>query len=260
MLYIVDGTGDISDDDYKKNMASSFCNRLYGMVHASVYRRGPTWVGATAGSRAVEFMEHVRRAGANEKIFLCGYSRGGAYVVGCASELEKQMPGRRIDAVFLFDAVDSDISVDGKYVPSNVANCYHAIRDREFARRYEKIQDAETQNAKAGAVAAVAFAQTDIRQAARSALFSVSSAGRGVVAAVQDVNFKQRRFRSFMFDNCALEARDPNRTVFKKASFPSTHGGMGGVPWPDVEGDRDGSTKVWAWMKDWLLAHGLLPR
>jgi hypothetical protein len=63
------------------------------------------------------------------KIFLTGYSRGGAIVIAAARLLQVQ--GLSVEAMFLFDAVNRSVGegmVDTEVIPSNVRNCYHALR------------------------------------------------------------------------------------------------------------------------------------
>ncbi|MBC7901144.1 MAG: hypothetical protein H7070_13955 [Saprospiraceae bacterium] len=62
------------------------------------------------------------------KIFLIGWSRGAAACIQVAYDL-KRSGGTKVDAMFLFDAVDQDTSTnsDLKLIPDNVINVYHAI-------------------------------------------------------------------------------------------------------------------------------------
>ena len=63
------------------------------------------------------------------KIFLVGWSRGAAGCIQVALDLKRANYSKKIDAMFLFDAVDQDGSTSDflNYVPSNVKTCYHAI-------------------------------------------------------------------------------------------------------------------------------------
>jgi len=62
-----------------------------------------------------------------KKIFLTGYSRGGATVIDVARRLERQ--GLQVEAMFLFDAVDQSAVLEGGAIPNNVRICYHAMRN-----------------------------------------------------------------------------------------------------------------------------------
>ncbi len=62
------------------------------------------------------------------KVFLVGWSRGAAACIQTAHNLKSQ-GGKKIDAMFLFDAVDQDTSTnsDLNYIPDSVKNVYHAV-------------------------------------------------------------------------------------------------------------------------------------
>ncbi len=62
-----------------------------------------------------------------KKIFLTGYSRGGATVIDVARLLERQ--GLQVEAMFLFDAVARSFVLEGGAIPNNVRICYHAMRN-----------------------------------------------------------------------------------------------------------------------------------
>lgn len=60
-------------------------------------------------------------------IYLIGWSRGAAACIQVAHDIKAT--GKKIDAMFLFDAVDQDGSTnsDLNFIPSSVVTCYHAI-------------------------------------------------------------------------------------------------------------------------------------
>jgi len=60
-------------------------------------------------------------------VFLIGWSRGAAACIQVAHNLARS--GRKVEAMFLFDAVDQDLSTnsDLNFIPSSVKNGYHAI-------------------------------------------------------------------------------------------------------------------------------------
>src|SRR5258708_15533689 len=147
MMIIVDGTGAYKEREYEVEMKDSFCQQLskrLGIV-ASNYYTGPGlwgyWTADTA-KNACELVQSWRKAPvpAREKtISLAGYSRGGAAVIQIAKWLnnaawlaaDKFPPDPiPIKAMFLFDPVDRDVSLDGDRIPSNVATCYVAFRDQ----------------------------------------------------------------------------------------------------------------------------------
>jgi pimeloyl-ACP methyl ester carboxylesterase len=66
-------------------------------------------------------------------IFLIGWSRGAAACIQVALDLDRGSYANKIEAMFLFDAVDQDGSTSDflNYVPGNVKNCYHAIATKK---------------------------------------------------------------------------------------------------------------------------------
>lgn len=62
-------------------------------------------------------------------IFLVGWSRGAAACVQTALDLHRSNYEQKIEAIFLFDAVDQDGSTNDflNFIPANVVNAYHAI-------------------------------------------------------------------------------------------------------------------------------------
>lgn len=76
--------------------------------------------------RACSFID-----GSSERIALIGWSRGAAACIQVAHNLKGK--GRKIDAMFLFDAVDQDTSTnsDLDMIPGTVENVYHAIATKK---------------------------------------------------------------------------------------------------------------------------------
>jgi pimeloyl-ACP methyl ester carboxylesterase len=62
-------------------------------------------------------------------IFLIGWSRGAAACVQTALDLKRSSYAHKVEAMFLFDAVDQDGSTSDflNFIPDNVVNAYHAI-------------------------------------------------------------------------------------------------------------------------------------
>jgi hypothetical protein len=72
----------------------------------------------------------VRELQAQQKIYLTGFSRGGAIVIAVAMLLENR--GLPVEAIFLFDSVNRSTELpDTDIIPGNVRNCYHALRHIE---------------------------------------------------------------------------------------------------------------------------------
>ena len=88
----------------------------------------PSWVGGRPVSEwAPEETEELRVINARRRLFMTGYSRGGAIVLHAARLLISH--GINVDAMFLFDAVDRNPFMEAEQIPSNVRHCYHAMRD-----------------------------------------------------------------------------------------------------------------------------------
>jgi thioesterase domain-containing protein len=184
MLYIVDGTGEIDDALYRKKMENGHCRKLERNFRTyATYIRGPGLGGGTnlgvqqmaaletayrlnplAGwllGEKLGFKEHctnqyshvlnaIRMSRANSKVYLCGYSRGGATVVAAANALNKL--GREVEALFLFDPVDSDATLeDTAYIPTNVRQAFMAYRNMEHVRALQGEADRQTKEARSAA-------------------------------------------------------------------------------------------------------------
>jgi hypothetical protein len=61
------------------------------------------------------------------RVFLAGYSRGGAGVVGVAKRLAED--GVKVSGMVLFDAVDRSLAVNSSEVTNNVERLVYARRD-----------------------------------------------------------------------------------------------------------------------------------
>ncbi|MDF1871100.1 hypothetical protein [Vannielia sp.] len=133
----VDGTGPDDNSDYMKEFANSHCKRLYAEWHgrAKRWERGPSLTGSETQSLAVRqarFAKTQYDAHPGSRIFLAGYSRGGAAAeVACHILKRENVP---VHCLLLFDAVDRS-SVDTPGVPDNVDHCFHAMRDPRTASR-----------------------------------------------------------------------------------------------------------------------------
>src|SRR5690348_13406984 len=103
MLFIVDGTGDPDNRTYANDFRHSFCHQLHERTrHTSTYARGPTLLGFETTTIAAQVATNILMLAGTERVFLCGYSRGGAAVLTAAWNVRP----RPIHAMFLFDAVD----------------------------------------------------------------------------------------------------------------------------------------------------------
>jgi hypothetical protein len=129
MVFGVDGTGLWRDSDYKVAMAGSFVNMLCN--HGGKYWRGSDAIDThfsapTPNAVATEIMRQMRNSPNSLKVYLTGYSRGGAAVIDAASVLKSfNIP---VEAMFLFDSVARSLTLSGTAIPCNVLKCYHALR------------------------------------------------------------------------------------------------------------------------------------
>lgn len=90
--------------------------------------RIPSWaLNQPAGTWPAEDVAALERIEERRKIYMTGYSRGGAIVIHTARLL--QLRGLRVEAMFLFDAVSRNPNLDADVIPANVGRCFHAIRD-----------------------------------------------------------------------------------------------------------------------------------
>ena len=245
MLYLVDGTSHDfffrTDAEYESQFRNSFCYRLATELGqgSARYFQGPKVLGLETSALASRVADEIRRLPLTEKVFLCGYSRGGAAVIAAAKRVN-----RPIEAMFLFDAVDRTIDLSTDVIPKNVAAAYNAIRDPKFAEKFEKEVD---QKASALTKELTTFVvAADFR--------TIKAAASYVSTKVKDLDFKYNKHRYTAFDNTGLKADPPCRLSIK--AFPGTHGAMGGLPWPEVETDRDVANQVGAWMSGNMRLHG----
>jgi hypothetical protein len=152
MLIAVDGTGPWNDDQYAIEMNNSFVSKVHSEAQGisgvdKFYQRGPTLLGFETGPIAQMYFNTVKKAyqkaeqekGENEesdfKLYLTGYSRGAASVIGLANLLNSTLPNLKIEFMALFDAVDRSPISNVDKIPRNVKTCYHAIRDKNAGSR-----------------------------------------------------------------------------------------------------------------------------
>ena len=136
----IDGTGPYSDRAYEAEFRNSFVQRLHRSWgnEARYYRRGPSLDGVSTPALGIGAYRSMReryrhKASGPKRIFLAGYSRGGAAVVYAASLLA--LEGIPVDGLFLFDAVDRQPFNSPLFIPPNVRVCFHARRDPKTGSR-----------------------------------------------------------------------------------------------------------------------------
>lgn len=138
----VDGTGVYDDVQYSSDFQNSFVQQIFREWDSAAryYRRGPSTDGFSTKSLADKTYQEVYSAyshkiGRTKRIFLAGYSRGGASVIRTCELLAKHnIP---VDGLFLFDAVDRTNTLSADIIPDNVRICFHARRDpKSMSRTY----------------------------------------------------------------------------------------------------------------------------
>lgn len=130
---------------FVKGNIYTFHNNWHGL--RKYYQRGPEAEGVSTnnrGDRVVKWLEEAQKHNTG-RIFLFGYSRGGAAVVAAAHALKKQGVG--VYGLMLFDAVNrtighsgwtsfgSGIAEEKTIVPDNVTHCFHLRRHFQSGSR-----------------------------------------------------------------------------------------------------------------------------
>ncbi len=162
----IDGTSAEDNAEYAVTFEKSFTHKLYKNWHSpyASYVRGPFSAGNLTGvlaniifqrvhlnymaldkvrtnihagkvklSKQVEDSEKIAKLMKKPRIFLAGYSRGGAAVVEiCRLLKEKDIP---VHCLILYDAVGMTHTVSQRAIPSNVNYCFHAMRDAKAGSR-----------------------------------------------------------------------------------------------------------------------------
>jgi pimeloyl-ACP methyl ester carboxylesterase len=136
-LYLgIDGTGPSNNDEYRRDFANSYVRKIWSTWGANNagYLRGPGVMGGetmnlveTGFQWVTGRVKDLNTAKTPYRLFLSGYSRGGAAATELAFRLKGQ--GIGVHGLVLFDAVDRSNLGNAEVVPSNVIRCFHARRD-----------------------------------------------------------------------------------------------------------------------------------
>jgi hypothetical protein len=135
----IDGTGGFSNSQYRETFTDSHVHKLSrgvglggerAWIAEPFYHRGPRIFGNDTLPQALKVYDYVVTQLTDNpaaRVFLAGYSRGGAGVIAAAQWMKRT--GFAVDALFLFDAVDRALPVNGYTISSNVKQAYHVRRD-----------------------------------------------------------------------------------------------------------------------------------
>ncbi|PID35340.1 MAG: hypothetical protein CR964_00115 [Rhodobacterales bacterium] len=140
----VDGSGPVFNyaEEFKESHVKRLCGGNRAGFWDSFYLRGPSMAGMVTKSlsnivtsAAVTYYGAIKVATTFSKekkpprLFLAGYSRGGAAVIDAAYDLKSK--GIPVRALLLFDAVDRTHTISSRVdvIPENVEYCFHAMRD-----------------------------------------------------------------------------------------------------------------------------------
>lgn len=284
MLFVVDGTGPASREEYDREMANGFCRRLQDQAGGR-YWRGPTVLGHETVGIAEEVVAAVLEARqgprAAEALFLAGHSRGGAAVIFAAQELRRHKVA--VEAMFLYDAVDRTFNNrrDADVVPGNVRLCYHAMRDTSLAFYYSDGLAAARDR-----LAACMGLPSGRRPSTMEDLIDLAIAGpvkpgpcEQQVRRVKELTEQDYKMKLVMrsvtmqtpdgwtldFGNCGTRPESGCRLLTKE--FLGSHGAIGGAPITDgraprllIDSDRAAMASVDAWMSGHLARHGLFQK
>ncbi len=273
MLYIIDGSGEFSDKNYKRIMLDSFCCRME-KEFAGKYHRGPVTVGTDTYFIADHVYDAIRADPMFGKrpLFLAGHSRGGAGVIYIAQRLKDD--GVFVDGMFLFDAVDRTITTKNvQTVPRNVRLIFHARRDTSLATYFEwgandarqKFWVCQNAHQEDWAFACAAELQTATKYQRLDDAMKVRMRAITIVKSPEGSGIN--------FGNCGL-GLNPACTVeevrwpceYSEQIFLGSHGAIGGSPIGEQDGswnsdedkmlfsiiqnnDRAAMNSVWSWVE-----------
>ncbi|MGI8543719.1 MAG: hypothetical protein ACR2MD_09620 [Aridibacter sp.] len=131
ILLGIDGSGKIRDNLYTQHFRNSFVTRLCSLGRGNrKYLGGPGPAGgglSSAINEGYEWVKILKRENPSDDILLTGYSRGAVGVIVVANKLKRD--GLNVKAMMLFDCVDRHLRFDATFIPENVQNVKHVIRD-----------------------------------------------------------------------------------------------------------------------------------
>jgi thioesterase domain-containing protein len=133
MLVALEGSSPtiFGENNYKYYVWEAYLNTK---ASNAIYLPGPAAISNSFSGINIKKMADRATAyiqGTSGKIALIGWSRGAAACIQVAHNMNRG--GKKIDAMFLFDAVDQDTSTDSDlgFIPASCVNVYHAIATKK---------------------------------------------------------------------------------------------------------------------------------
>lgn len=141
MLIALDGSAKTTDPTkYAAEYYNYYVAQAYRATRESnkIYVQGPgvlshSGSGINIRKIADKATQFIRSNSGDGRIYLIGWSRGAAACIQVAHDIKRAAGNTKIDAMFLFDAVDQDTSTssDLNFIPDSVTNVYHAISTKK---------------------------------------------------------------------------------------------------------------------------------
>lgn len=274
-LFIVNGTGPTSNEEYEKANEHSFLSKLHKRVPNSEYLRGPDNGGLGVDDLVNALEQRLISYGLPAELHFAGWSRGGRIVIDVARRLQQKHNGIPIKAMYLLDAVDRvfhDGNNSSATIPENVRVCYHAIRNPNYAKKLQKDYLEESEKLKKLATGPVLSSPdrlqevnkwraeklrevSELREKSSSVMPATRDAfgyAKGGIGPSIDFGNTGTKLNNSA-GQCGFDGEEvyattnvvgnfQSRLIIKK--FDTSHAGMGGLPWAENnETDKNGRKK-----------------
>ena len=253
-MVLIDGTGPYDDQQYARDFEFSFLNQIAKNLGAgrSAYFPGPGTIGLTTKGKAnlaVNALHEAWIKDKSRKLFVAGYSRGGAAALHVAGMAANWFPNGEpdtsrsivvpkgetipIEAVFLLDPVSKDLFCGNRSICENVKYVYSMYRDKTIWEYSPPINPDEF------------------------AAWTDKGLARAFNATAQ--NDPDRYAREFMGNAEFWKAPGNNVTQIKprQTIAEASHGAIGGMPWVERRDDWIGVEGAKDALNVWLLAQGI---
>lgn len=246
MLICVDGTGASGDADYAVATMGSFVGMIYygSRLQNRKYYRGPGWTGLPPTlllpRNLFPVIERLWHEQLDFQVFMTGFRRGAAIVIETAHIMKDHK--MEVEALFLFDAVDRSVYLDNSKtscIPSNVKNCYHAVRDHDAHSR-ESFGNC-------------GLAMEDGRPMTTQPFFTTHGGMGGVLWGEKGIPDLTRSERAY----AAMGVRPPTREKMLESN-PITESQPDGLTRVTPAQEKEGSDAVQRWMWGFLRQHSVV--